>query len=82
MAYKPFLVGMFSAVTSGIEFLARSGSEKYYLDPGSGSFLLQLLAATLFGGLFLVRSNWTRLVNFFKSRFGHSPAETDEDKEQ
>ena len=32
-----------------------------YLDPGSGSFLLQLLVAGILGGLFVVRAFWGRL---------------------
>ncbi len=34
-----------------------------YLDPGSGSFLLQLLLAGILGGLFAVRAFWGRLKN-------------------
>lgn len=36
-----------------------------YLDPGSGSFLLQLLLAALLGGLFVLRSYWSRIKSFF-----------------
>ncbi len=34
-----------------------------YLDPGSGSFLLQLLVAGILGGLFAMRAFWGRLKN-------------------
>ena len=37
-----------------------------YLDPGSGSFLLQRIIATLLGGLFAVRIFWGRIRLFFK----------------
>lgn len=37
-----------------------------YLDPGSGSFLLQLLLAGILGGLFLVRMYWSRIKAFFR----------------
>jgi hypothetical protein len=40
-----------------------------YLDPGSGSFLLQLLLATLLGALFLLRSSWSRIRSFFGKWF-------------
>ena len=32
-----------------------------YVDPGSGSYLLQLLVATLFGSLFAARVFWTKI---------------------
>jgi hypothetical protein len=37
-----------------------------YLDPGSGSYLLQLLLAALFGGLFILRMSWDRVKTFFR----------------
>lgn len=37
-----------------------------YLDPGTGSFLLQLLAGVLVGGLLAVKIYWRKLVSFFK----------------
>ncbi len=48
-----------------------------YLDPGSGSFLLQLLLAGILGGAFIVRSQWTRIKGFFRRVFnrGQSPDE-------
>ncbi len=41
------------------------GVEKAYLDPGSGSYLLQLLIAGLLGSLFVIRASWSRIVGFF-----------------
>ena len=35
-----------------------------YLDPGSGSFILQILLATLLGGLFIFRSYLGKAKNF------------------
>jgi hypothetical protein len=40
-----------------------------YLDPGSGSFILQILIATLLGGLFVAKTFWRRIVEFFRSLF-------------
>ena len=34
-----------------------------YLDPGSGSFILQILVASLVGVGFFFRSTWARLIN-------------------
>jgi len=37
-----------------------------YLDPGTGSFLIQLLIGALFGGLLAVKLFWHNVKNFFK----------------
>lgn len=38
---------------------------KAYLDPGSGSFLIQMLIAGLVGAAFILRSSWGRIKGFF-----------------
>jgi hypothetical protein len=40
-----------------------------YLDPGSGSFILQILIATLVGGLYIVSRYWARIKGFFRKLF-------------
>ncbi|MEA3349520.1 MAG: hypothetical protein U9Q82_02740, partial [Chloroflexota bacterium] len=47
-----------------------------YLDPGSGSFILQLLIAGLVGAGFLLRGYWGKLTSFFR---GSSAQEKDND---
>ena len=37
-----------------------------YLDPGSGSFILQLLLASLLGTIFLIKSYWRKITRFFR----------------
>jgi hypothetical protein len=37
----------------------------FYLDPGSGSFILQLLIAGLVGAGFLVKAYWAKIKAFF-----------------
>jgi hypothetical protein len=44
-------------------------STRPYLDPGSGSFILQILIATLVGSLFLIKTYWKKLQAFFKKIF-------------
>lgn len=39
-----------------------------YLDPGSGSFILQILLATLVGGLFVIKSYWKKIISFFHKK--------------
>lgn len=47
-----------------------------YLDPGSGSFLFQLLIAGLLGGLYATKSYWIRIKNFFfRKKQGPPPRE-------
>jgi hypothetical protein len=41
-------------------------SERAYLDPGSGSILIQLLVATLVGAIYIIRQYWSRIVRFFR----------------
>lgn len=48
-----------------------------YLDPGSGSFLIQLLIATLLGLAVAVRASWTRI----KGWFGIKPKNDEDDNE-
>jgi hypothetical protein len=39
-----------------------------YLDPGTGSYLLQLLLAGLLGAIFIVRAFWGRIKSFFTKK--------------
>lgn len=48
-----------------------------YLDPGSGSFLIQLLIATLLGVGVAVRASWGRIKGWFGIK--PKPDEDDED---
>jgi len=71
---------------NAIEWLARSipvilARPVSYLDPGSGSYLLQLLIASALGAAFAVRLYWTRIKAFFTGRFGSSEGEDEEDSD-
>ncbi len=50
-----------------------------YLDPGSGSFILQLLIAAILGGLVALRAYWGRLMSFFRR---NSPQEEHEEENE
>ena len=43
-----------------------------YVDPGTGSYLLQLLIATLLGGLFAVKVYWRKIIGFLTEKFSKS----------
>jgi hypothetical protein len=49
-----------------------------YIDPGSGSYILQLLIATFFGALFALKMYWKKM----KSYFGGNPKENDDNSER
>ncbi len=40
-----------------------------YLDPGTGSIIIQVLVAGLFGALFVVKLFWGKIKNLFKKLF-------------
>ena len=51
------------------ELAGRLASPPAYLDPGSGSFILQLLVAGILGGLVALRMSWAKI----KARFTRKP---------
>jgi hypothetical protein len=51
-----------------IEILAPYFREHFYLDPGSGSFLIQLLLATLIGSAFAIKVYWKKIKAFFTGK--------------
>jgi hypothetical protein len=50
-----------------------------YLDPGSGSFILQLLIAAILGSIIALRAYFGKIKNFFQRTF--SRKDTEEDNE-
>jgi hypothetical protein len=38
-----------------------------YLDQGTGSMVVQIVAAAVFGGIFFIKSFWRRTIRFCKS---------------
>ncbi len=47
-----------------------------YLDPGSGSYIVQMIIAGILGGFYALKLYWNRVVNFIK---GNSNADPDEE---
>lgn len=54
-------------------FLTILAREAGYLDPGSGSFLIQLLIGGLIGLLFAIKTFWGQIKTFFSERLGKTP---------
>ncbi len=68
----PFLIANLRSILSNVH---------PYLDPGSGSFILQLVVATLLGGLVLLRAYWSKIKAFFARRSsGSQPEDQDLDE--
>jgi hypothetical protein len=40
-----------------------------YLDPGTGSYVYQVLLAAFIGGLFTIKIFWQKIKNFFGNLF-------------
>ena len=56
-------------ITALLMLLVFTGSAHAYVDPGSGAFLLQILAAAGVGALFYLR----RVRDYIKDLFGSKP---------
>ena len=39
-----------------------------YLDPGTGSLIIQILIGSFFGGLYLLKVYWGKIKQFIKRR--------------
>ncbi|MBP6913052.1 MAG: hypothetical protein KBC00_00370 [Candidatus Levybacteria bacterium] len=52
---------VFFSVLSAVLFPPRAHA---YLDPGTGSYILQIVAAVFFAGIFLVKTWWTQIKGF------------------
>ena len=53
-----------------------------YLDPGSGSFLIQILIALFLGSAFAIRTFWGRIKVFFLKLLGREVIEEDDDDDE
>jgi hypothetical protein len=51
-----------------------------YLDPGTGSFIIQMLIAIIVGGLFMIKLYFKKIKGFFKRTF--SKGGTDEQSQE
>jgi hypothetical protein len=53
-----------------------------YLDPGSGSFLIQLLIAGVAGVAIAIGAQWSKIKRFFSKKKNESTLENEEDDEE
>lgn len=54
-------------------FLTAAWAYCAYLDPGSGSFIIQLLIGLIAGLAVLLRTQWGRIRAWWTQRFGRTP---------
>lgn len=57
LCWTPASVGLLVCLFSVLDQPAHA-----YLDPGTGTYLLQLAAAALFAGLFTLKAFWARIT--------------------
>jgi len=60
---------LFNFLYIALTFLVLPSRVDAYLDPGSGSLLVQVLIGAILGSLYYVRLHWNKLANFFASLF-------------
>ncbi len=68
LCWTPASVGLLVCLFSVLDRPAHA-----YLDPGTGTYLLQLAAAALFAGLFTLKAFWARLTG--RGKVAAPPAE-------
>jgi hypothetical protein len=52
----------------GILYILAVSDVHAYLDPGSGSFFLQIFAASILSAIFVIKKFWKNIVNFIGRR--------------
>ena len=65
-----------------ISFIIISNNAHAYLDPGTGSIILQTLAFLLAAGLAFFSNLWTKIKIFFSSLFSRKSKTYVEEKEK
>ena len=56
---------------------AYGGIFSAYIDPGTGSLIIQILLAALVGAGFAVKIFWTKIKSFFSKVFGKKRDDSD-----
>jgi hypothetical protein len=55
-------------IVAALLVLLMTGTAHAYIDPGTGSYLLQILIASLLGAAFALKIYWARIKNFLSGR--------------
>jgi hypothetical protein len=59
---------MFLILVVFIVGIVLSDQAQAYLDPGTGSYVFQVAAAFIFGGLLLLKQFWNRIKSVFSAK--------------
>ncbi len=62
-----------SALLLLVTLVGAASSSLAYIDPGSGSYVLQLLVGAFFGAAVAVKVFWRRVFAFFTSKLARKP---------
>jgi hypothetical protein len=65
-----------SAITLAAAFLSPV-SALAYIDPGTGSYVIQLVIAAFVGAMFTLRIFWKKIIRFFKKGEPNEPKADD-----
>ncbi len=74
---------LFAAALCGLAWLAQSSPAYAYLDPGTGSIILQMVLGGVAGGLVVIRLYWARLKDWWspgKTGAAKNPTENQKDE--
>jgi len=69
-----------SVVLAGLLLLIFTHNAHAYLDPGTGSYILQLIIAGLLGASLAVKIYWGNIKTFFSNLFSKGQSEEDDSK--
>lgn len=65
-------------IIPAVFFFTLPQTSSAYLDPGTGSIILQAVIGVAVGGLFAVGLFWSRVKTFFRNLFSRGEKEKDE----
>lgn len=66
MLIRKLFYGLFLIVASQVTL---SQNAFAYLDPGTGSYIFQVLVAAFIGSLFTIKMFWQKIKDFFSNHF-------------
>jgi hypothetical protein len=72
--------GLFGAVAMVMAFGLMATPAEAYLDPGTGSYVFQMIAAVVVSAGFLARAYWHRVRGFFARRERPTPTKPPDER--
>jgi hypothetical protein len=72
--------GFFGAVVMAVVLGLLARPAEAYLDPGTGSYVFQMVAAVIVSAGFVARAYWHRVRGFFARRERPTPAKPSDER--